>query len=336
MKIIEDKRVRIAFRYNHLHAEEYLYYRKKELIEELEKCIVDIDANKYLKFSCDKTHLGEIYYDQKALNEEIEKGLNSKGWKELKISYYVTEDETVSKQIVKISDKEVQKKIIEENGFEALSSHNQVDFVKDRIAVEVQFGKYFSVAYDLHVKHTFFYLRDDIEVGIEIIPTHKMMLCMDTGVAWFENEVTNVIREGRNNPSVPVYILGIESDDHIDTDPCTYTNSELVDILKHSDKEKLKSQMKKYKCEDQRKWNVQIQKAKDKVDVFQNQMDKLNEEYIELKKTGLYDNSEELKKLVSRSERLMAKRDEAMDKYYQIMEMPPARLLRIQKIESVM
>ena len=65
--------MRIAFRYNHLHAEEYLYYRKKELIEELEKCIVDIDANKYLKFSCDKTHLGEIYYDQKALNEEIEK-----------------------------------------------------------------------------------------------------------------------------------------------------------------------------------------------------------------------------------------------------------------------
>lgn len=93
--------------------------------------------------------------------------------------------------------------------------------------------------------------------------------------------------------------------------------------------------MKKYKCEDQRKWNVQIQKAKDKVDVFQNQMDKLNEEYIELKKAGLYDNSEELKKLVSRNERLTAKRDEAMDKYYQIMERPPARLLRIQKIESV-
>lgn len=71
------------------------------------------------------------------------------------MSYYVTEDEDISKQIVKISDKEEQKRIIEENGFEALSSHNQVDFVKDKIAVEVQFGKYFSVAYDLHVKHTF-------------------------------------------------------------------------------------------------------------------------------------------------------------------------------------
>lgn len=42
-----------------------------------------------------------------------------------------------------------------------------------------------------------------------------MMRRMDTGVAWFENEVTNVIREGRNNPSVPIVIIGIEPDDLI-------------------------------------------------------------------------------------------------------------------------
>lgn len=327
--------MKIAYRYNHLHAEEYLYYRKEELITELEQCIADIDANKYLKFSCDKTHLGEIYYDQKALNDEIEKGLDSKGWKDLKMSYYVTEDEDISKQIVKISDKEEQKRIIEENGFEALSSHNQVDFVKDKIAVEVQFGKYFSVAYDLHVKHTFFYLRDDIEVGIEIIPTHKMMMCMDTGVAWFENEVTNVIREGRNNPTVPVYILGIESDDHIDTDPCTYTDSELVNILKHSDKEKLKSQIKKYKCEYESKWDIQKQKAKDKLDDFQNQMDKLDEEYVELKRDVINDNSMELKTLISKKDKIMIKIDKAKDKYHQVSETVPVKLLRIQKIESV-
>lgn len=64
----------------------------------------------------------------------------------------------------------------------------------------------------MHVKHTFFFLRNDIDVGIEIIPTRKMMLKMDTGVAWFENEVANVIREGRSNPTVPVVIIGIEQD----------------------------------------------------------------------------------------------------------------------------
>ena len=94
-----------------------------------------------------------------------------------------------------------------------IRTNNQGDFVKDSVAVEVQFGKYFSVAYDLHVKHTFFYLRDDIDVGIEILPTQKMRLKMDTGVGWFENEVANVIREGRNNPSVPIYMIGIEPEE---------------------------------------------------------------------------------------------------------------------------
>ena len=42
-----------------------------------------------------------------------------------------------------------------------------------------------------------------------------MMRRMDSGVSWFENEITNVIREGRNNPSVPIVIIGIEPEDLI-------------------------------------------------------------------------------------------------------------------------
>ncbi|MCH5270548.1 MAG: hypothetical protein J1E83_07320 [Lachnospiraceae bacterium] len=328
--------MRIAFSYNHLHAEEFLYYRKKALIDEIEKCLRDIDANKYLKISCDKANLGLIYYDQKALNTVIKETLTASGWNEYKISYYVTNDERTSKIVVKETDAEVQKKIIKDNGFEPLNSFNQVDFLKERVAVEVQFGKYFSVAYDLHVKHTFFYLRDDIDVGIEIIPTHKMMLCMDTGVAWFENEVTNVIREGRNNPSVPIYILGIESDDHIDTDPCTYTNKELADILSHSDIGKLKSQMKRAKLEDTEKWDRQKKKAQEKVDKIQGEMDQLNDKYLELKKQGLEDSSREIAELINKNEKLQLKRDEAYSKYCEIDENPPARLNRVCKLEEVL
>ena len=35
-------------------------------------------------------------------------------------------------------------------------SYNQTDFVKERVAVEVQFGKYAFVAHDLFVKHLSF------------------------------------------------------------------------------------------------------------------------------------------------------------------------------------
>lgn len=196
--------------YNHLNGMEYLLVHKKQQWDELMFAIESINANNFTKLSKDKTRKDEEIYSQTAINNEFKRILTAKGWGEMRTPYYVTSDIETAKQIARLKDKDEQKRIIEANGFEAYSTYNQVDFVKDRIAVEVQFGKYFSVAYDLHVKHTFFFLMDDIDVGIEIIPTKAMMRRMDTGVSWFENEVANVIREGRSNPSVPIVIIGIE------------------------------------------------------------------------------------------------------------------------------
>lgn len=89
-------------------------------------------------------------------------------------------------------------------------SYNQTDFVKNKIAVEVQFGKYSFVAYDLFVKHMLFYSGGKINLGIEILATKAMQSQMSSGVAYFEGEVYNVMRQGRNNPPVPLLILGVE------------------------------------------------------------------------------------------------------------------------------
>ena len=51
-----------------------------------------------------------------------------------------------------------QKQRIVNAGHEPIMSYNQTDFVKDRVAVEVQFGKYSFVAHDLFVKHLSFYV----------------------------------------------------------------------------------------------------------------------------------------------------------------------------------
>jgi hypothetical protein len=81
--------------------------------------------------------------------------------------------------------------------------------VKERIAVEVQFGKYAFVAYDLFVKHMAFYIGNQIDVGIEILPMKSLTGEMSSGVAYYEGEVYNVIRQGRNTPAVPLVIIGI-------------------------------------------------------------------------------------------------------------------------------
>ena len=203
--------MKIAHVYSHLNGLEYMLVRKPELWQEIQDAVKNVNASSaFVKVSREKTMMGKILLSPSKLNELFKAEFTSMSWHEVRHDYYVNEDLDTARGIVHIQDKDEQRRLIIERGFTAYRTYNQIDFVKDRTAIEVQFGKYFSVQYDLHVKHTFFYERGDIDVGVEIIPTHEMMSQMSTGVAWYENELANIIREGRSNPSVPVILMGIE------------------------------------------------------------------------------------------------------------------------------
>jgi hypothetical protein len=105
---------------------------------------------------------------------------------------------------------DAQKQEIEAQGEVAIRSYNQTDFVKNRVAIEVQFGKYAFVAYDLFVKHLAFYIGNHIDVGIEILPTKILQSQMSSGPSYYEGELYNVVRQGRGVPAVPLVIIGIE------------------------------------------------------------------------------------------------------------------------------
>lgn len=75
--------------------------------------------------------------------------------------------------------------------------------------MEVQFGKYAFVAYDLFVKHLAFYIGDVIDAGIEILPMKELQMQMSSGPGYYEGELYNLIREGRGVPGVPLVLVGI-------------------------------------------------------------------------------------------------------------------------------
>ncbi len=103
------------------------------------------------------------------------------------------------------------RKHLGDQGAEAIFSYNQTDPVKNRVAIEVQFGKYASVAYDLSVEHLAFYTGRIINVGVEILPTKAMHKDMSSGIAYYEGELHNILRYGRTNPPVPLMIIGLEA-----------------------------------------------------------------------------------------------------------------------------
>ncbi len=201
MKIIET--------YSHLNGMEFLMVHKPKLWKEIKQVVSRVCAEECkTKISREKTMPGKLLYSPIDLNKTFSKLLDANQWHESRVSYWVTKDEKLIRKTLSLPAVE-QKKEIEAAGETPIFSYNQTDFVKDRVAVEVQFGKYSFVAYDLFVKHLAFYVSDHIDVGIEILPMKSLQAQMSSGVAYYEGELYNVVRQGRGVPAVPLVIIGI-------------------------------------------------------------------------------------------------------------------------------
>ncbi|MXY76780.1 MAG: restriction endonuclease [Acidimicrobiia bacterium] len=195
--------------YSHLNGWEYLQVHHRTLWDEVCQVITEVDGPGHkTKVSREKRTRGKVLYSPKAMNETFKNGFWVRGWRERRNSFYVTADESLLRGIYGLGERE-QKAAIERAGYDPISSYNQTDFIKDRVAVEVQFGKYAFVAHDLFVKHLSFYVSDIIDVGIEILPMKSMEQEMSSGVPYYERDLLNVIRQGRGVPAVPLVLVGI-------------------------------------------------------------------------------------------------------------------------------
>jgi len=202
--------MKIVQTYSHLNGLEYLLVHNKRLWKEMQDVIRMVVANACrTKVSEEKTMRGKLLFSPKAMNKTFSDLLSTRGWQESRVSYWVTKDEKLIRQTLSKTPDE-QKADIESAGEVPIFSYNQTDFVKARVALEVQFGKYSFVAYDLFVKHLAFYVRDQIDVGIEILAMKSLQQEMSSGPGYYEGELYNIIRNGRGVPAVPLVLIGVQ------------------------------------------------------------------------------------------------------------------------------
>ncbi len=203
--------MKIRETYSHLNDLEFLLVHKPDLWKEIRSVVASVDADRCrTKVSKEKTMKGKLLYSPIDMNAAFKRLLRKKAWEESRVSYWVTSSEKLIRKTLTMNADE-QKREIEAAGEIPIFSYNQTDFVKDRVAIEVQFGKYSFVAYDLFVKHLAFYVGDRIDVGVEILPMKSLQSQMSSGVAYYEGEFYNVVRQGRGVPAVPLVLLGIDA-----------------------------------------------------------------------------------------------------------------------------
>ncbi len=86
-----------------------------------------------------------------------------------------------------------------------------MDFVKEKLGVEVQFGKYAFMVYNVCAKMTIFHNLGHIDFGIEIVPVKAFAEEMSTGVSYFEQFIWDLEHRGVSDIDIPVLILGIDN-----------------------------------------------------------------------------------------------------------------------------
>lgn len=195
--------------YSHLNGLEWLEVRRPGFWAEIQSIVGAIDANQFkTKVSEEKRMMGRLLFNPRELNAQFSNALRAKGWTPSVVRYWVTDEEKLIRQTID-EDATTQKRMIEAEGKTPISSYNQTDFVRDRVAIEVQFGKYPFIAYDVFVKHLAFYVGDQIDCGIEILPMKSMQQEMSSGPGYYEGALYDIVRQGRGVPAVPLVIVGI-------------------------------------------------------------------------------------------------------------------------------
>jgi hypothetical protein len=181
--------MKVVYEYSHLGGSEILQVRYPKFNQEIYDVIKKIKSSK-TKISKEKTMMGRALYSPTDMNQQFKEAFNKKGFNELRDTYTIT-----------IPNSDVQIK----------GAFKQIDFVKEKVLVEVQFGKYAFMFYDM-AKFQYFFNENKAEVGVEIVPSHSLQSEMSSGVSYGEQLVYDIERLKRHFPAVPVKVILVDTD----------------------------------------------------------------------------------------------------------------------------
>jgi len=79
-----------------------------------------------------------------------------------------------------------------------------------RQKVEIQFGKYAFVVYNVWAKMTIFHRLSFIDTGVEVVPIKSFADEISTGVSFLGQFVSDLEKRGVSNMEIAVMIFGID------------------------------------------------------------------------------------------------------------------------------
>jgi hypothetical protein len=185
----------IAGIYSFKDGKEAIESRFGAELQEIEQIISTIDsASHKTKTSKEKTMPGKILYKPGSLNKAFKAEFEARQWQKCRVPCNYPQDYYTPVYSPTRASR---------------GAFREIDFIKNGLGVEVQFGKYAFMVYNVCAKMTIFHKLGLIDMGVEIVPVKSFADEMSTGVSYFEQFVWDLEHRGVADIDIPVLILGI-------------------------------------------------------------------------------------------------------------------------------
>jgi len=185
----------IAGIYSFHNGQNVVQAKYPSLLKEVTAAIESIDvAMCRTKIGREKARKGKELYSPVGINHCFKDRLYKNGWESIRVRCEYPENYYVPGYSAKPID----------------GAFREMDFLKEKLGVEVQFGKYSFMVYNVAAKMTIFRNLGYIDTGIEIVPVKSLAAKRSTGVSYFEQFVWDLDKRGVADIDVPVMILGID------------------------------------------------------------------------------------------------------------------------------
>lgn len=188
--------MRIVAKYSFKNGAKAVEQGYPKLLREVRQVIAAVEAATCkTKKSREKTMPGTMLYNPKELNAAFKHEFLGRDWHERRVQCEYS---------IKHYSADYQPRPLNKGAF------REMDFIKEKLGIEVQFGKYAFMVYNVCAKMTIFHRLGYIDTGIEIVPIKKFADEMSSGVSYFEQFVWDLEQRGVADIDIPVLILGID------------------------------------------------------------------------------------------------------------------------------
>lgn len=179
--------------YSHKDGENFINSNHPNEFKEIVSAVQSISAVDALCMKTAEKTKEPLLFSPIALNEYLKKYLCHLGWTE----EAPDSGKGFKEPKIYLGDKEFR----------------EMDGIKNKVGLEIQFGKYAFMVYDIFSKMPIFAKRGLIDCGIELVAMPSIVKNMSSGVSSFNQIVMDMKERGVADLDIPTIIIGIDCDD---------------------------------------------------------------------------------------------------------------------------